>query len=182
MRTVKELQEFLGVEADGLWGPKSQAELDNVLLHPVGNGEYSTRFLKMIPFLWQWEGTRFEDDPDDPGGATKFGIDKRSHPGEDIRNLTEERAIAIYWKEYWQRYGCEQYDYPFGEVIFNCCVNAGWGRVQAIKATGADSAESFLREQEDFYRRLAEQRPRSQKYLKGWLNRTAALRKHLGMT
>lgn len=31
MRTVKELQEFLGVASDGLWGPKSQAALDAVL-------------------------------------------------------------------------------------------------------------------------------------------------------
>lgn len=44
MRTIKELQEFLGVTADGQWGPKSQAALDAVL-HPqpsetpVSNGE-----------------------------------------------------------------------------------------------------------------------------------------------
>lgn len=31
MRTVKELQEFLGVSADGAWGPKSQSALDAVL-------------------------------------------------------------------------------------------------------------------------------------------------------
>lgn len=180
-RNIAELQEFLGVEPDGQWGPKSQTALDEII-HPVlAIVESSPRFLKMIPFLWEWEGTKFEDDPDDPGGATKFGIDKRSHPDEDIRNLTEERAVAIYWKEYWQRYRCEDYSYPLGEIIFNCCVNAGWGRVQAIKATGADTAEKFLQEQEAFYRRLAEQRPRSQKYLKGWLNRTAALRKYLGM-
>lgn len=34
MRTIKELQEFIGVTADGVWGPKSQAALD-VILRPV---------------------------------------------------------------------------------------------------------------------------------------------------
>lgn len=141
----------------------------------------SPRFLSMIPFLWEWEGTRYENDPDDPGGATKYGIDQRSHPKEDIRNLTEERAKQIYWDAYWQKFRCEGYDYPLGEAVFNCAVNAGWGRVQAIFAAGAKTANTFLNEQEAFYHRLADARPKSRKFLKGWLNRTGALRRHLGL-
>lgn len=135
----------------------------------------------MIPFLWEWEGTVYENDPDDPGGATKYGIDQRSHPNEEIRSLTEDRAKEIYWQEYWEKYNCETYDFPKGEVVFNCAVNAGFGRVrQILIAIGADgSASQFLDEQEAFYRRLAEARPRSQKYLKGWLNRVNALRRLL---
>lgn len=34
MTTIKQLQELLGVTADGTWGPKSQAALDAVL-HPM---------------------------------------------------------------------------------------------------------------------------------------------------
>lgn len=34
MKTIKELQEFLGVTPDGQWGPKSQSALDAVL-HPI---------------------------------------------------------------------------------------------------------------------------------------------------
>ena len=41
---------------------------------------------KIIPWIFKWEGTVFEKDPDDPGGATKFGIDQMSH-------LTVERVI-----------------------------------------------------------------------------------------
>ncbi len=33
MKTIKELQEFLGVTTDGVWGPKSQDALDSVI-HP----------------------------------------------------------------------------------------------------------------------------------------------------
>jgi hypothetical protein len=36
MKTVKELQEFLGVTSDGQWGPKSQAALDAVLNPIIG--------------------------------------------------------------------------------------------------------------------------------------------------
>lgn len=139
----------------------------------------SPRFLAMIPFLWEWEGTKFENDPDDPGGATKFGIDKRSHPHEDIRNLTETRAKEIYWDEYWQKNRCESFPAPMGEIIFNTCVNCGAGRVAKIFAAGGKAPNSFLYELADFYRRLATARPASHKYLKGWLDRTRGLAKFL---
>lgn len=37
----------------------------------------------------------------DPGGETNYGISKRAHPGEDIRNMTRARAEEIYRVEYW---------------------------------------------------------------------------------
>lgn len=137
---------------------------------------YSARFLEMWPWLMDWEGRAYENDPDDPGGATKFGIDQRSHPRENIRTLTEERAKEIYWVEYWQKNGCEARSAPKGEVVFNCAVNAGIGRANKIMAAGANSASEFMTALENFYRNLAAARPRSAKFLKGWLNRCRSLR------
>lgn len=128
-----------------------------------------------------WEGRAYENDPDDSGGATKFGIDQRSHPKENIRSLTEARAKEIYWSEYWTRYGCEDRPFPLGEVVYNCCVNAGFGRAQKIFAKGVKTASEFLDEQEAFYHRLSQARPKDKKFLKGWLSRTQSLRKHLGI-
>ena len=134
----------------------------------------------MVPFLWKWEGTKFENDPDDPGGATKYGIDQRSHPKEDIKNLTEDRAKEIYYSEYWNSNRCEKMVYPLGEAFFDTCVNCGRGRADKLLQISR-SAAGFLNARDDFYRRLADARPRSRKYLTGWLNRTAALRGHLGI-
>jgi lysozyme family protein len=39
--------------------------------------------------------------PNDPGGETKFGISKRSYPKYDIKNLTREQAIGIYYRDFW---------------------------------------------------------------------------------
>jgi lysozyme family protein len=44
----------------------------------------------------------YVNDPADKGGETKFGISKKSHPDIDIKNLTEEKAIAIYRTKYWR--------------------------------------------------------------------------------
>ena len=127
-----------------------------------------------MPFIFEWEGG-YENDPDDPGGETNFGIDKRSHPEVDIRHLTLEGARAIYWTEYWQKNGCEALPYPLGEVFFNACVNCGPARAKRLLAQGKTPG-GFLDAQEAFYRGLARAHPALCKFLKGWLNRTAALR------
>lgn len=77
----------------------------------------------LMPFVFQWEGKTYEDDPDDPGGATKYGIDMRdltafskTPMGGDflesikvalpitkasIKALTQGQAAAIYHERYW---------------------------------------------------------------------------------
>ena len=46
----------------------------------------------------------YVDDPDDPGGETNYGISKRSYPNLDIKNLTVDKAIEIYYNDFWLKY------------------------------------------------------------------------------
>ena len=43
----------------------------------------------------------YVNDPDDPGGETKYGISKRSYPDLDIPNLSRDQAIEIYRRDFW---------------------------------------------------------------------------------
>lgn len=166
------------------------------------------RFLSFIPFIFAWEGG-YDNDPDDPGGETKYGIDKRSHPNEDIRNLTRERATEIYFEEYWKQNHCDSLPPDVGEIIMNIAVNCGSGRAgrwlqnlvgakvdgdigpKTVAAANAhpDSVElsrALLSRTEAHYRDLATDdrtgRPtRLAKFLRGWLNRNAALKTFLGL-
>lgn len=139
----------------------------------------SPRFLAFWSFLMEWEGRVYENDPDDPGGATKFGIDQRSHPRVNIRQLTEDQAKEIYWTEYWTKNSCEGMANGLGEVFFNACVNCGRARADKLLRASGSTASGFLDAQETFYKNLASARAASRKYLKGWLNRTTALRRFL---
>lgn len=146
----------------------------------------SPRFLHIWPWLMNWEGVKFENDPDDPGNyangklvGTKYGIDARSHPNVDIRNLTEEAAKQIYWDDYWQKNGCEEKGFPLGEVYFNAAVNCGSGRAMKLLSESGNDSSKFLDAQAAFYHRLVQARPKSVKYLKGWLNRVNSLRTFL---
>jgi len=148
----------------------------------------SQRFLDFIPFILEWEteynkdgSVKVERDPDDPGGTTKYGIDQRSHPNEDVENLTEQDAIDIYEIE-WTQAGCDHFPPKLGEVYFNCRVNAGSGRAQKCLTSSNGDPSKFLDAQEQFYKNLAANKPVMRKYLKGWLNRTQALRKYLQLS
>jgi lysozyme family protein len=137
----------------------------------------TTRFRdKIMPWIFKWEGTTYENDPDDAGGATKFGIDQRSHPDVNIKDLTKDEAMSIYWSE-WIRNGCDHLPPPLDWVYFNCAVNMGAGRASEYLQRSNHNPSKFLFLQEAKYRAIASYNPRSTKYLKGWLARTSDLRK-----
>ena len=55
-------------------------------------------FEEIIDKVIEHEGG-YVNDPDDPGGETKYGIAKKSNPDVDIANLTIEEAKKIYYGE-----------------------------------------------------------------------------------
>ncbi|MCH8029078.1 MAG: peptidoglycan-binding protein [Candidatus Dadabacteria bacterium] len=84
----------------------------------------NNRFLRVVEYVLKHEGG-YVNDPDDPGGETKFGISKRSFPILDIKSLTRNQAVAIYWGDYWK----PEYDKINSEAIatkvFDLAVNTG---------------------------------------------------------
>lgn len=47
----------------------------------------------------------YANNPDDPGGETKFGISKRSYPDLDIANITADDAQQIFKKDFFDKVG-----------------------------------------------------------------------------
>lgn len=67
----------------------------------------------------------YVNDPKDPGGETKYGISKRSYPDEDIKNLTLDRAKAIYRADYWNKCRCDELPADARMSVFDAAVNSG---------------------------------------------------------
>jgi hypothetical protein len=213
--SVQSFLKFKGFDPgdlDGVEGPNTSsawnAFLDSQDTHPeiktqpASNGDvpatstsqsgYTFDFNSFFEFLMEWEWRYYENDPADPGGATKFGIDQRSHPNVNIRALTEADAKAIYWQE-WNAQDVGEFPCPLRQVYFNYCVNTGQGRAVKLvqKALGITqdgglglttkaaiancepkkTALAMIDAADDFYRSL-----NKPKFLKGWLNRNHALR------
>lgn len=73
----------------------------------------------------------YVDHPDDPGGATNFGITQRTARASgytgNMRHLTRDQAREIYRTAYWGRAKADQYDSAIGFQLFDAAVNHGMG-------------------------------------------------------
>lgn len=88
----------------------------------------------------------FVDDPDDPGGATKYGVtihtlrrlgldvtgDGRVD-GADVRRLTQAQAVEIYIDHYFRRPGLGALPQPLQASVFDMLVNAGANAVKILQ-------------------------------------------------
>lgn len=67
----------------------------------------------------------YVNNPEDPGGETKWGISKRSYPHLDIASLTREDAREIYRVDFWQRIKGETLHDGVAYQLFDFAVNSG---------------------------------------------------------
>jgi lysozyme family protein len=93
-------------------------------------------FEDSIEFVLNWE-TGFDlvnggytNDPDDPGGETKWGISQRGHPDIIIKSITKDHAESIYLHDYWgpggkQKSAASLLKWPASFVQFDATVNIG---------------------------------------------------------
>ena len=153
---------------------------------------YSKSFLTVMDFVLKAEGG-LVDNPHDPGGLTNFGISQRSYPNEDIRNLTKDRALAIYFGDYWWPSRCDLLPLPVAFVVMDSAVNCGvrkaivWLQTEAgaipdgvfgpktldaVEAMAPENlARDILRVRQAFYLSLRTYGT----FGKGWMNRMASL-------
>lgn len=143
----------------------------------------------------KWEGG-YVNDPADPGGETKYGISKRSHPNVDIQALTHEQAAGIYRRDYWSRIkGGDIRNQATANVLFDMAVNMG--AVTAIRilqhvvgveadgvvgpitlrATNTDTPPNVVVDlltlgRLRYYHNIIEGNPSLKRFLWGWMRRT----------
>ena len=101
-------------------------------------------FKEIVDNVIEREGG-YVDHPKDPGGETKYGIAKRSHPKEDIKNLTKERAEEIYYDDYWVPSKAPFLPHSIQETFFDMVVNMGQRRAVKILQKACNSKKCGLK-------------------------------------
>ncbi len=155
------------------------------------------KFDRAMQFVFRWEGG-YVNHPSDPGGETNFGIAKRSHPGVDIANLTEEGAKDIYRSDYWNKVKGDDLPAPVALAVMDYAVNSGVSRssktLQKVVGAGQDGAigpgtlgklaeaiaakgeknvaQDIVMSRADFLSDLVKRKPEMSAFLKGWMRRT----------
>jgi lysozyme family protein len=84
----------------------------------------------------------FDNTPSDPGNwtggsvgagmlnGTNWGISAAAFPNEDIRNLTQAQAKAIYFGTYWTPCSCDKLPTSLALMTFDAAVNNGCVRAR----------------------------------------------------
>jgi lysozyme family protein len=101
----------------------------------------NTTFEHVIGKVIEHEGG-YVNDPHDSGGETNFGISKRWFPDLDIKNLTKEDAINIYYNNYWIPGKVDQLPNDIRSTYFDMCVNMGQSRATKILQQAINSKKS----------------------------------------
>ena len=98
----------------------------------------------------------FVNDPDDPGGATKYGVtigtmrrlgidktgDGRIDAG-DVRELSKAEAIEIYVKHYFSQPNIDQLPRVIQASVFDMYVNAGSNAVKILQSLLAQMGQNI---------------------------------------
>lgn len=81
-------------------------------------------FLEVFDRLMGHEGN-YSNDPNDPGGETKWGISKREYPNLIIKELTREQARDIYLRDFWNPLQMMLLPFSVAFQLFDFAVNSG---------------------------------------------------------
>lgn len=140
-------------------------------------------FAKIMQFVFKWEvgnapNGGYTNDPDDPGGETKWGISARANPDVDIKNLTKEQAIEIYRNNYWQE-SWDKLPFELAAACMDTSVNMGPVRAQKFLELCGGDYRQYLQLRIARYKQLIANNPTLKKYERGWMNRMTDLRRFI---
>lgn len=168
------------------------------------------RFLECMKVIFHAEGG-YSDDPKDRGDRTNLGITeitlkeayRRKIVGhDDIKKITKEEALLIYFSMYWKKCGAYKLPEPLDLFVFDCAVNSGPMRaivllqhvlcaisipVTVDGLLGPNTLESvnasvqvyleeaYLKRRIGYYINIVKNDPSQKRFLNGWKNRIKRL-------
>lgn len=173
-----------------------------------------TRVEIISNMIHTWEGVKYENHPNDKGGPTKFGITLatlRASRGiqcsaDDVRNLEEAEAIAIFSTKYWDKHRVDMFPEGLRTLVFDLVVQHGKGIWILQRALVRMGVQGFLvdnvsrgktwdacaravtehglvavnnaicDERERYYRGIVERDVSQDVFLNGWLRRCKSFR------
>lgn len=176
-------------------------------------------FDRAISFTLKWEGG-YANHPADKGGATNRGITQATLntayksglvKHNVIEALSRDEAVAIYKRNFWDRYGWGSFSAPVDMILFDITVNHGigntakiaqracvslgltvaidgkWGpqtRRALLLLEGRNSlalSKMLIIKRLNFYESIVKSRPSQRVFLRGWLRRSSDLAKASGI-
>jgi lysozyme family protein len=95
----------------------------------------------------------FTDDPKDPGNwtggrvnvgnlqGTNFGLASNTYPDLDLKNITQDQAKAVYYRDWWLKLGADDLELAITWQLWDTAVNSGMGNAKRILQRAANVAD-----------------------------------------
>jgi len=158
-------------------------------------------FEKALKLVLRYEGGYVNDPSDPGGATNKGVTtavynayrESKKLPLNDVRNISDREVEEIYYKRYWLKAKCDQMHPKLAVVHFDTAVNTGTKQSAKFlqRSVGAiddgiigpktldrinnyneqKAINNYLKRRRNFYKMLANKRPKLEKFLKGWLKR-----------
>lgn len=106
------------------------------------------KFRRFFQDILKHEGG-YVNHPNDRGGETKYGISKRQYPNLDIKNLTKEEAMKIYYEDYWVKSDADkisEVSFQIATKYCDICVNMGIQTGRRIYLWALENVGNSLRD------------------------------------
>lgn len=116
--------------------------------------------------------------PNDPGGETKYGISKRAYPHLNIRDITIQDAVRIYYEDYWED-AWNKLGLPLAACMLDTAVNMGKKRAKDFLKNCEGSHVIYIQLRIAKYKEIIEADPKKKVFEKGWMNRLRDLRRFI---
>ncbi len=92
----------------------------------------------------EWEGGEVND-PNDPGGHTKYGISKNAFPSVNISELTKKDAKSLYKKNYWDTAYCNEIPKELRAIHLDTAINMGvHAAISILQEAGGTSKDGIF--------------------------------------
>jgi hypothetical protein len=135
--------------------------------------DYPEEFLAAVhDLIANWEGG-YVDDAKDPGGETKYGISKRSYPNLDIKGLSVDAAVDIYYRDFWVKPGIDSVGEVYRPKVFNIGALIGPPKAREL-LVGCDCLDQYKQVLVKYFEAIVIRHPVCAKYLGGWKRRALA--------
>lgn len=141
-------------------------------------GPTGTDFESGFEWILKVEGTSYVAD-DAGAGPTKYGINSRAFPNEDISGMTAARAKTLY-RGIWNDIGADKLPVNIRMIAFDSAVNHGPGQTKKFLEQAQGDPQKLIDLRRDFYAQLVANDPKKfGQYEKGWENRLQKLESSL---
>lgn len=167
------------------------ANIKNMKYSDIKNSasnENDKTFFSVLDIVFGSEG-KYVNDKEDEGGPTNMGITQNTYddycrrhklPKKDVKNLTKNETIKVYYNDYWVKSGLNKEKDPIKSLIlFDTAVLHGVGRAKEYYKKSNGDLRKILEYRRKHYTDKVIEKPSQEKYLNGWNNRVDKLEKIL---